>query len=193
MRIESDHPLHISAAPSRLSLINVNTPHLEQLRHENSEIEDGTEESIRFAESVEMKSHNQLDPLSPLPLEAADRMTRASENIEGGESNSSLEENITWAKYPPVPPIRPPSPDLFTRSFNRCFHRPGKNEARTRSVPSFLSWIGPHFNWKGIRPVIRSAIALEAALILLLGDKSEALLGQTSCKLAFLIGSSIRT
>lgn len=42
-----------------------------------------------------------------------------------------------------------------------------------------LSWITPHLNWKGLRPVVRGSVALWGGFLLLLGTKSEQLLGQT--------------
>lgn len=51
---------------------------------------------------------------------------------------------------------------------------------RLPGLPSALAWIPPKLNWKGYRPVLRSSIAAWCGLILMMGTKSEAMLGQAS-------------
>lgn len=49
-----------------------------------------------------------------------------------------------------------------------------------RPLPHFLAWVPPKLNWRGIRPVVRSALSLWCGLLLLLGSKSGLVLGQAS-------------
>lgn len=47
-------------------------------------------------------------------------------------------------------------------------------------VPAALAWVTPRLNWKGFRPVLRASISAWCGLILMMGTKSEAWLGQAS-------------
>lgn len=47
-------------------------------------------------------------------------------------------------------------------------------------VPATFAWVVPRLNWKGFRPVLRASISAWCGLILMMGTKSEAWLGQAS-------------
>ncbi|KAK4049887.1 hypothetical protein OIO90_005276 [Microbotryomycetes sp. JL221] len=47
-------------------------------------------------------------------------------------------------------------------------------------LPSWLAWIPPHLNWKGLRPVVRSSIAAWCGVLLVLFPASRNMLGQAS-------------
>ncbi len=52
--------------------------------------------------------------------------------------------------------------------------------AKLPPVPAALAWVTPRLNWKGFRPVLRASISAWCGLILMMGTKSEAWLGQAS-------------
>ncbi|GAA5991944.1 hypothetical protein JCM11641_001599 [Rhodosporidiobolus odoratus] len=51
---------------------------------------------------------------------------------------------------------------------------------RLPPLPSWMEWIPPHLNWKGLRPVIRASVAAWCGLLLMLCGPSQRMLGQAS-------------
>lgn len=88
----------------------------------------------------------------------------------GGDDSESQRKNETYPPQSSPSFERPSSPPTPARK--SWFH--------ADSLPFFLAWIPPHATWKGMRPVIRASLAAWCGLLLLLGARTEALLGQAS-------------
>ena len=126
-----------------------------------------TQESGRPAsdDKTEKLADKVRDPNNEKAIETDDPI-QAAQTYPPGQKNEASAAQANPAD---------PSPDAGAAA-------PGAKTWRARlpPVPAALAWVTPRLNWKGFRPVLRASIAAWCGLILMMGTKSEAWLGQAS-------------
>lgn len=112
------------------------------------------------------------------------RFVIGDEDERGSSSEASTSQDVPPAREP-ASILRARRPTLKQDKVigSGCGEKvdPKKPE-RTAAPPPWLkdtySWIRPHLDWKGMRPVLRSSAAAWCSLLLLLIDSSREALGQ---------------
>lgn len=171
--LTSSFPLELDAALNSSHSVSVRLQSYRERHH-----------ILRSGRSIGEQDRAMLNDVDMVGVDAAAPVGAHAEAVAAGEEEGR-EEQEAVGEVEAIGDDKPETVSDTPRSSDYPPSVPGQSASsilpsRRREWPSGIAWIPPKLNWKGIRPVVRSAVALWLGLMLLIVYDSEVLLGQAA-------------